>query len=293
MSNNEKVVSYYCDICNIHKKLVFNRKLYEYFKRPNGLAIFTDTHKCKGGIMGVYNLDIDHDLNIRSFNRIELPEYKKQLNTIIPIPSAPDSSNDDNIIIITYINEINDINVLIDDRLLDIKIQIGKIDELDPITTLVSELGLISIKIYPANTRYTKELESWMNNLINIIEILVPTKIGFFIEAIKYILDETDHYPTDFDISMIKTILASHEIYVSLKDNKYNIQKIFKKLQLDEEDRELMQNIIENIKKYPNTSIQDFVKYYNKDIVHQIYLYLILEKNNIINIERPGIVEYN
>ena len=77
---SQKVVTYVCDACKQVRRLAFTPERYAQYVSDNltGLALFSDIHNCVEGLRGVNNLHIDHDYNVRSFEYLKLPEYRKK-----------------------------------------------------------------------------------------------------------------------------------------------------------------------------------------------------------------------
>ena len=289
---SQQVVTYVCDACKQVRRLAFTPEIYSQYVSDDltGLALFSDIHSCVEGLRGVNNLHIDHDMNVRSFVLLELPEYRKQEVGMIPIPSsAPVDALQD--IELTQIVKKNDLNIKITEKALDVNIIIGEISDL-PITTLVSDIGIVQLQYFPSSTIYTPEIEIWLTHFINIIEVLPATKMAFLIEVLCYILNNGDDKPTSFDLKLIKTILASHEVYFML----VGIDKLTdfvsnNPYELSAKDLVIMQNIINTIEKKPMLPLKDFINLFDIDFVHIIYLFLIMEQHKIILIDRPGIVD--
>jgi hypothetical protein len=288
---SQKVVTYVCDVCKQVRRLAFTPELYAQYVSDdlNGLALFSDIHGCIDGLKGVNNLHIDHDYNVRSFVFLKLPEYRKKEFGMIPMPSAaPKDQLQD--IVLTHILGKNDFNIEIYEKALDVKIIVGEPGE-EPISTLESDLGIVQLKFFPSSTIYTPEVEVWLTHFINIIEILPPTKISFLVEVIQYILDNRSHNPTEFDLKLLKTILASHEVFFTLTE----IDKLAgfvseNPYDLSSKDLEIMQNMIDTIDEQPMIPLKDFIILYDIDFIHTIYLFLNLEVQKILIIDRPGIV---
>ncbi len=288
---SQQVVTYVCDACKQVRRLAFTPEIYSQYVADDltGLALFSDIHDCADGLKEVNNLYIDHDFNVRSFALLKLPEYRKKQVGMIPIPSAA-AVDDLKDIILTQINKKNDLNIEIHELALDVKIIVGEAAEV-PISTLESDMGMVQLNFYPSTTIYTPEIEIWFNQFVNIIEILPPTKISFLIEVIQYILDNMDHNPTEFDLKLVKTILASHEVFFTLsKIERLTSFVSNNPYDLSSKDLGIMQNMIDTIDEKPMIPLKDFVILYDIDFVHTIYLFLILEVQKIVIIDRPGIV---
>lgn len=289
---SQQVVTYFCDACKQVRRLAFTPEIYSQYVSDDltGLALYSDIHTCVNGLKGVNNLHIDHDLNVRSFVQLKLPEYRKQEVGMIPIPSAApaDALHD---IELTQIKERNDLNIKITEKALDVNIIIGKPSHV-AISKLVSDNGHVQLSYYPSDTIFTPEIEVWLTHFINIIEVLPATKMTFLIEVIDYILNNKSNKPTSFDLRLIKTILASHEVYFMLEEvDKLKEFVLNNPYELSSTDLEIMQNIIDTIEEQPMLPLKDYIKFYDIEFVHTIYLFLMLEQHKIILIDRPGIVE--
>lgn len=283
--------TYYCNNCNSTRRFRIPRTKHEKLieKSPNGLVLYSDIHPCTDRLLEVVNLRIDKDLNVRSFELLKLPEYKKQV-VAIPVPSM----NKDTDLAIVAIYRENQLNLKIQDHFMNYTLRIGRAsatkDESIAISKLDSDLGGITLQYFPSHIFYTPAVENWLSKLINILEILPPTKPGLLISAFRYFIDRHEDYPNEFDETFMKTILASHEV-IAKPSNSENKELLMVKHSFSDEDTELINRIIDEVNK-SEISLLDFAKTSGKDFTDLIYLFLLLEKEDIIKVERPGIVAY-
>lgn len=285
---------YVCEICkqnrfiklddDVHKKNV-NRS-------NNGLALYSDIHLCKDGMPGINNLRIDANYAVRSIENQELPPVKKASKFAIPgVPSTSTSTQYSNLYI-TESSSFENLRIIIIDDWLLTKITIGEIDpdnEL-PINTVNSDLGGITLKFYSSEIVYTPNTEKWLMIFINSLELLPPTIFGLIIETLKYILVLIRDEPTEFDIKMLKTMLASHEIYFSVVENADQIENLSSKF--DEGEMTIFRELISHHVMQPELPLQYYIKKFkDKDLEYIIYMILILENENFILVDRPGIID--
>jgi len=260
---------------------------------PNGLVIYSDVHTCKDGVLEVNNLQIDKNYHIRSFEFLKLPEYRKKIKSMIPVPGLKKSVDDMDLIKIMEIDRNQEINLVIEDHFLNVMIRIGRFDHtVEPQKTLNSELGGITLYIFENGGELTQTLEAWYQYLIDTLEILPPTKLGMLLETLWYFMDNQNTEPSAFDKSIVRTILASHEIFFEINDIT-NVMNIYQKYSesFSEADFDIIDQFLSSLQDNPRMPIQFFTDKSDKDLVYLIYLFLILEKEDVIKIDRPGIVE--
>lgn len=300
-----KDVKYFCNGCKQYRKLTVDlEQMVDFVKNESGLTQYSDIHTCKNGVLGINNLYIDHNFDVRSYELLELPKHRILKKISFPIPGlpTPKSKNQEGVsfkeITITHIDENNDFRVIISDQLLGSNINIGKvnINKEIPFATVYSDIGSVSIAFYSSNIPFTETMETWLNLFVNTIEILPPTEIGLIIETLRYILEYCNERPSDFDNRMIKTIIASHEIFILPKDERKLDIAQEKYPQLPEFDIDKMKKLMEQVKENNKDELnfvplQRYTTNYDDDMTHLIYTFLIMEKIGVIEIERPGIID--
>ncbi|MFV2014672.1 MAG: hypothetical protein ACC656_04550, partial [Candidatus Heimdallarchaeota archaeon] len=215
----------------------------------------------------------------------------------IPVPKAP-SLDEMKIYIITHLPPNVRLKIVIIDHMLKVKINIGKVveDAEIPILTTQSDLGLMEIVFYPSEVTFSPMLEKWFTILVNTMEVLPATKIGLIVDTLKYILDSSINEPIEFDIIFLKTILASHEIYFEMIEGSdlswADHLAINATPKYREKDVAVMMKIMAHLEKNPYIPLQQYVsKELHQDLRYLIYIFLLLEVEGLIRIERPGIVE--
>lgn len=291
MSTNR--VQYLCNECNVAQNILFTPKMRDEYipKDLNGLALYSDIHICTMGILGVNNLYIDHNLHVRSYSYVKLPDYKAKKSNGIPMPGkSSEESHDLNEIIITQIFEKNDINITIYNAYSETLLNLGNVDynKQAPVKTLTSTMGIVNLKFYYSDTRYTSQLEKWLELFVNIYESLPPSRFGVIVEVLRFLLDEKDNFPSEFDEMIMKTILASHEIYFELVEGDRDVN--FLNNAYGEEEGKVMKLILELIEENPMLPLHDYSLTLKEEIVFVIYCFLLLEKHGLIIIYRPGII---
>lgn len=291
MSTNR--VNYLCNECKVAQNIVFSPKMKEEYipEDLNGLALYSDIHICTLGILGVNNLYIDHNLDVRSYSYVKLPDYKVKKSVGIPIPGkSSEEAQNSTEIKITQIFEKNDINISIYNSYSDTLLNLGNIDfkKQAPVKTLTSNMGKVNLKFYYSNTRYTSQLEKWLELFINIYESLPPSRFGVIIEVIRFLLDEKDSFPSEFDEMIMKTILASHEIFFEILEGDHDVE--FLNDAYGEEEGKVMKLILTLIEENPMLPLHNYSLSLKEEIVFVIYCFLLLEKHGLITIYRPGII---
>ncbi len=294
MSSHEKQVVYLCDVCKTTQMILFTPKMKEEFlpKDLNGLALYSHSHMCANGMIGVNNLYIDHNLDVRSYNFLKLPKYVPKKKMVIPMPGKPVDNDNLKFIHITHINSKNDLNIILFNEMTGTEIQIGTFDKKNtsPQKIVKSEMEMVILKYYYSNTMYTSQIEKWLVSLTCFLEMIPPSKLGIIVEVFRYILEEKNKMPTKFEQMIMKTILASHEIFFT--NNNTNMDTAFLTGLYGEAEGKTMQAIMELIDENPLMALHQYSQKLNEEIVYTIYCFLILEKHGLITINRPGIITY-
>ncbi|MHA2172432.1 MAG: hypothetical protein ACXAB7_21385 [Candidatus Kariarchaeaceae archaeon] len=266
---------------------------------PNGLAILSDIHRCEEGILGISNLHIDQDFAIRSFSILELPAIRKPFSEtspsppMIPVPQA-DPKKLVNSYSITQMLDEKGFRVVIVDEGLNAILNIGQVDVVTEtkVTTVISDLGMVFLDYYPSAITFNSNLEKWLSVLVNLLEILPPTKLGLFIETLRFIHGLYRTAPTNFHILQLKTILTCHETFFSINKVRARYKKIRDiASKYGEENAELIKSLLYYLEENPSAPLQHFAKNFDRDLVYLIYLFLILEQEGLVVIQRPGVVE--
>lgn len=282
-------VQYQCNQCKISQIIQFTNEMREQYitRDPNGLSLYSHIHLCENGMAGVNNLFIDHNLDVRSYSFIELPQYKRELK--MSIPGAPKIDKEKSIIKVTQISYKNDLNIKIQFEAGKFDIDVGSFSpaKSNLQNILVSPFNLVYLHFYESEVRFTPQVEQWLNALIENLEILVPGKLGLIIEILQFIIRDKDKYPSDLDKNIIKTILVSHDIFFEL-NSEVDISHLSHAY--GEENGVLMLNIIEMIEKDAMVNLHNMVLNFKKNVVTIMFALLILEVHGVVTIYRPGIM---
>ncbi len=233
------------------------------------------------------NLQLDHNLHVRSYDYVDIPRYKRKVKMMIP--GAPKMKKHKETIVVTQIFDKNDLNLLIQFDMSDFAIQIGQYNHSNnvPEHTLVSPTGIISIHYYESDIKFTPKLEKWLNTLTENLEILVPARLGIVIELIQFIIKDKDKYPSDIDKNIIKTILVSHDIFFEFNQG-VDVSTLAHAY--GDENGYLMLELISLIREKPMVKLHELVLAVKRSIVEIMFALLILEIHGVININRPGIM---
>lgn len=303
---SNKETRYQCSICTIGRAVGID--VAEHEKKvslsPNGLVIYSDLHRCQHGILGINNLQIDHDLAIRSIENLQLPEKRRPVNSSVPGIPLPASrikmnhygdSRMRNYLITKMLPE-EDFRIRILDERLRVAITIGNIipGKEKMIALITSDQGTIELEYYPSPIKYNSNMEKWLSIMVNLLEKLPPTTLGLFIETLIFIHSLDYAPPSVFLIKQLKTILTSHETYFVLKEE--DPVSVTNKLdyvaaKYGEEVALVMNELIAYLVSNPMIPLQYYTRTHNEDLVYLINLFLILEQEDLLTIERPGIVE--
>jgi hypothetical protein len=292
---------YICNHCKQDRNYILDESSHHELvdKSPNGLVMYSDSHRCQNGIIGINNLQIDKHFSVRGFTFLELPQRRipKASGLNIPVPRGP-SPDQMKMFSITQIPPDEKLRIMIIDHMLNVKINIGKVNENEELSilTINSDMGLLEIVFYPSEIPFTPTLEKWFTILVNIMEVLPATKIGLIVDTLKYVLDSSFNEPIEFDIIFLKTILASHEIYFEMiEDGELSWADhlaINAAPKYREKDVAVMMKIMAHLEENPYIPLQQYVsKELHQDLRYLIYIFLLLEVEGLIRIERPGIIE--
>ena len=153
-------------------------------------------------------------------------------------------------------------------------------------------MGGITVHYYPSDIDFTENIERWFYILANSLELLPPTRFGLVVETLRYILGLYENEPTEFDIKLLKSMLASHEIYFKARDNpnRFDELAIDTSTKYRTDDVAIMMELLAHLELNPTLPLQFYMKEYT-DLEYLIYLFLILEKEGLIDVDRPGIID--
>ena len=258
----------------------------------NGLVIYSDIHRCENGILGINNIHVDHDYHIRSSEQIVLPSKRIAVSsTLLNIPTPKINSGDMKNVMIREFQPNKDFRLIIADQGLKIIINIGDVNDNKekPISTLYSDHGTICLAFYPSGLPYTNFIEQWMVTFINLLETLPPTRIGLFIETLRYIHDMHKIGPALFHIEILKMILSSHEIHFEPVKIPIEFDSLLSEGRdfYGSEAVTLMVKILSYLELNPHVPLLYYTKTHHEDIGYLIYLFLTLEQENLIKIIKP------
>ncbi|MCE7733966.1 MAG: hypothetical protein GPJ54_03750 [Candidatus Heimdallarchaeota archaeon] len=269
-----------------HEKLVSNS--------ANGLVLYSDIHRCDEGILAINNAHIDKEYNVRSFSSIELPDKRKPAKKSglnLPIPKA-------------YINESirrysitqmlpkKSLRIMIEDSRLNAIINIGRIlpRKEKPIAVAESDQGSIILDYYPSELDYNTNMEKWLNVLVNQMELLPVTRLGLFIETLRFIHGFYRSPPDSFQIIQLQTILSSHETYFkSLTEPSEDGTLGTVGAKYGAELENLANKILNVLKENPKFNLKEVALKLDQDLIYLIYTLLIMDQEGFLEIQRPSI----
>ncbi|MHA2091138.1 MAG: hypothetical protein ACW98K_09790 [Candidatus Kariarchaeaceae archaeon] len=292
----QKESLYYCEQCK-HQRII--RVLVDnHVKRvensSNGLARYSDVHSCKDGLPGVNNLHVDGNYAARTVEHQELPPARKESKFSIPgVPTV--STKVYTKLEVGTTRAADNFRLIIFDEWLRTIINIGDVDENNelPISTINSDLGGIILKYYPCDVEFTSNVEKWLSIFVNSLELLPPTRFGLVISTLNYVIELIEDVAGDFDVKLLRTILASHEIYFQAVDDPNRFDRLAVELssKYSEKEASLMMELLAHLELHPTLPLQYYSKTFKKDLDYLIYLFLILENEGLINVDRPGIID--
>lgn len=297
MGETIQITEYYCDLCKTPRN--FEIDPLQHFENvtesKNGLAQYSDIHPCRDRITGVNNLRIDSDFAVRTIEKQELEPVRAPQKFAIPgvngsLVNLPKLKN----LYVSSVNPQNSFRAIIIDKWLLTKMSFGvkNAEEDIPIQTLTSDLGGLVLSFYESDIIYSANLEKWLYILINSLECLPPTRFGFVVETLRYVLNLHHKEPTASDTLFLRTMLASHEIYFKATEDPNRFDEIAVNLsgKLEDIEASLLMELVALLELQPSVPLLEYIKIHNYDLEYLIYLFLILEKEGLIIIDRPGIV---
>ncbi|MCY3413178.1 MAG: hypothetical protein INQ03_16180 [Candidatus Heimdallarchaeota archaeon] len=258
----------------------------------NGLRQYSDLHRCSDGVLAINNIQIDANLDVRSIERVELDEEKtkqpKNRAFNIPSPNLKENIFQKNLVI-THLNNF-DFRAIFRNDWTDREINIGqvKLNE-EPLVILESKIGGIKVKYYQSTMELDETLNKWLYVLINIVELIPPRKIGYFVEAVNFILDMRLSPPCVYDIHILQILLLA-DLYI-LESGSMEPADIPEEEELSQDHYRIIDIILERVDNINNLTILDLGDILPDDFTYVIFIVLILEQYNIINISKPPLIE--
>jgi hypothetical protein len=297
MVENVMISQYFCEPCQTTRTLKLDISVHHQLidASKNGLALYSDIHRCKDRITGVNNLRVDSDLAVRTIENQELEPIRPPPKFSIPgINSETQNLPKFKNLYVSGVNPKHSFRAIIIDKWLLTKMNFGvkNPDDDIPIQCISSDLGGLTLEFYESDIVYSANLEKWLYVLINSLEALPPTRFGFVIETLRYVLNLHYEAPTASDILLLRTMLASHEIYFKGTEDPNRFDEIAVNLsgKLDDIDASLLMELVALLELHPSVPLLEYIKTHNYDLEYLIYVFLILEKEGLIIIDRPGIV---
>ncbi len=270
-------------------------------KSSNGLVIYSETHRCSDGLLNINNLQIDANYAVRSYGQLKLPEHRKATPKAVPGLPSPKIIHDEdrkNFNITSMLPE-NGFRLVIYDEMVNVSINIGEVKvKKEPIISRIeSDHGYIIADYYHSKIPFSDNVEKLLVILINTLEIVPPTKIGLFVETLRYIHEIQQSSPSAFHIKLLKTILTTHETYFIL-ENVENVDPITSdlKYKYGDEMGNFAKELVDHLFKNPMTTLQNFMNlesaaHKNDDLIYLIHTFMLIEQTGLLIIDRPGIVE--
>ena len=132
-----------------------------------------------------------------------------------------------------------------------------------------------------------------MNILVNQLELLPVTRLGLFVETIRFIHGLVRTNPDAFQAKQLQTILSSHETYFKVMVTE--AEEVGKleicKMKYNEEVRNSAERILQSLRKNTGLNLKEVALKVDLDLIYLIYTFLIMEQEGIIEVLRPTIKE--
>lgn len=290
---------YQCAICNKIRVIVLDPE--DHAKKvkasPNGLVSYADIHRCEDGILGINDCSIDHNRHIRGFENLQLPKKRKPLKSVLPGLPTVKKSGASKGPKTYYINRIFP-DKIVRVRIIDIRLEtIIVIGKMDPrrekmVAFINSDQGTIELEYYASDITLNASLERWLTVMVQMLEKLPPTTLGLFIETLYFIFGNYFNFPSVFLILQLQTLITAHETFFRLKVERDDIQEKINYIsaKYGEEVSSVMNDMVVYLASNPKVPLRHFTVGSNHDLPYLINLFLILEQENVLSIERPGVI---
>jgi len=247
------------------------------------------------GLLGVNNIHVDGNLNVRSIERLQLPDEKETKKSQFLIPS-PSMNNQFTRLEIAKISNVEHFRFIITDVALKFQLNVGEVkpQKESPLFSILSQQGSVNLQFYGSVQGEDTHIKSWMQVFIDLLEKLPPTNFGLFIESLRHIQSLIKVDPTPFHINLIKTILVSQDIFFEQGPNitsKGDLITMMNENYGGDSAYDIAV-LLDKIEKSPELPLIDFIKMCNTDIITLIYLILILEQEDAIIVRRPNFITF-
>jgi hypothetical protein len=255
---------------------------------PNGLVEYSDPHTCYDGFLTIYRLYVDADYNVRSFSLLELPSKQVSKMNIPGIPT-PKKSEYNIYRIDGMYAEKGGYRIVIDDKNLKVRISIGDIHKTErPINIIESKGETVFLEYYEYGQKISDNDKRWYQILVDSIEDLPPTKLGLFVESLRFVYENNKTKPDDFTINQFKTILSAHKTHFSLISDETAPFKKIRNLtnKYGDDKREIVDKLLNYIEETPDITLETLVQKTKEKLVYLIYLLLIMEYEDMVTKRR-------
>ncbi|MCY3415002.1 MAG: hypothetical protein INQ03_25350 [Candidatus Heimdallarchaeota archaeon] len=295
-----KEARYQCSRCTSmrSKNISIRNHKEKVVQSSNGLLIYSDIHYCDLGFLGINNLQVDGNFDIRSVENLQLPKERKPMKKAtlpgLPMPNNIQQLEDKHKVY--YIDKLlpdTEYRIRIIDKRLRATVQIGDMDHRREkmLGFIEADLGTIELEYYACEVSYSSVVEKWLLIMVNLLEKLPPTTLGLFIETLLFISKNVNNYPNVFLVRQLQTLIVAHQVFFKLKIEQAEMQESLAYLAAKYGDEvtktasELIAYLIQN----PVTPLQRFTRSLNQDLDYLINLFLILEQEELIEIVRPAV----
>ncbi len=294
-----KKTSYFCEQCNTYNKLSLDEVAISKYAEdsPNGLFNLTVRHKCNHGLTKSHNLQIDAGAAIRTLTKLEFPPMKTGADIgLVGLPKPGTQGVNQKgykVLKMGIVPFLAGFEFELRMDTLRAILQTNNNPTNHPLSLIVSKMGMIEFELKSSIRPFTPMMEQWFQLLVDTIEILPPLTLGLLLDVLEYIMEYISDPPREFDRMMIQTMLVAHEIHFQIKfseDLSSKLTMIEKKLTgiTNDDIRMFFTSLTDS----PDGSLQEiYAMFPYTNLQTLIYLFLIFEKEDIILIDKPGIVQ--
>jgi len=270
-----------------HKELVSKSK--------NGLVLYSDIHRCVNEILGVCNIRVDNDLNVRGFEYIKLPSLQNRVSKLGILVATRKARSDYPEGIVTNIVDGVRLKLIMSMKKIDFRLNVGNVNSLhDPVIDLLhSTNGDIDLYLCGSNLPSYDNLKVWLQVIIDLLDGTQPCILGLILESFKYIIENNDHLPQQKDVQILRMILDSY--FTCIEDiNQGVVSSLFKgggrsifksKKGSGKTELSTIIKITDEIVKEPNQPILNLIKINPEHFMDIIATLIKLEEAGIIRME--------
>ncbi len=254
-------------------------------RSANGLGQVSDIHFCSMGHLSINNLHIDQHWAVRSFSLMELPEAVAEVKVSRGIPMPTQKATSNLYRITSMLDDEEGYRLILTDSKLNITINVGEVllDEVE-VASFASFGGQVKLRYFESDIKLRGYHEMWFTEFVNALEELPPTRLGLFVEALRFLWN-VKQKPTEFEVEQLRTLLSSHNTTFMVQRHNYKVLRNITN-KYGAELREPIDKLLRAIKENRDMTLQDIQVVLQEELAFLIYLAIILEQGGALKIHR-------